>query len=209
MELSALSSIIASIAVLVMSVVIHEVSHGYAAYLLGDPTAKHAGRLTLNPLAHLDWFGSVILPALLAFAGGVIFGWAKPVPYDPTRLRGGRWGPVGVALAGPASNLIIALVCAALVRLPAVQTFLGAGGTQLLLSVVFLNIVLAVFNLLPVPPLDGSKLLFALLPLRFRHFEELFWRYQLVIFIILLFVIFNTNFLGQLAFGLFRLLVGA
>ncbi|HPI24743.1 MAG TPA: site-2 protease family protein, partial [Candidatus Paceibacterota bacterium] len=100
-----------SIIVLVMSVVIHEVSHGYMAYVLGDPTAKLAGRLTLNPIAHIDPFGSIILPLLLSLLpGGIVFGWAKPVPYNPYNLQAGKWGPAYVAAAGPASNILLAVI---------------------------------------------------------------------------------------------------
>src|SRR3989344_2529066 len=150
--------VIFSIAVLIMSVVIHEVSHGYAALYLGDPTAKYAGRLTINPLKHLDPFGSVILPILLAITkAGFIIGWAKPVPYNPYNVRYGRWGEALVALAGPASNLLLAFLFGLVFRLGG--GFLPVPFLSLAVSVILINVVLAVFNLVPIPPLDGSKLL--------------------------------------------------
>src|SRR3989344_2966764 len=107
------------IVILIFSAILHEVAHGYVAYSLGDPTAKYAGRLTLNPFAHIDITGSIILPILLYFstAGQFVFGWAKPVPYNPYNLRGGKWGPVYVALAGPATNLLLAGIFSVAIRL--------------------------------------------------------------------------------------------
>jgi Zn-dependent protease len=186
---------------LVYSVIIHEVSHGVVALWLGDLTAKYADRLNLNPWKHIDPFGSIILPALMVISTGFAFGWAKPVPYNPYNLRDQKWGPVWVALAGPLSNLLLALVAAliaaalplsSLARLDIMSRFIGVIGGRgdfmdrfglladalsgsfpaiifgLLLLVIFWNVVLACFNLLPIPPLDGSKLLYALFPIRER-----------------------------------------
>lgn len=186
---------------LVYSVMIHEVSHGMVALWLGDLTAKYADRLNLNPLKHIDPFGSVILPVLLVISTGFAFGWAKPVPYNPYNLRNQKWGPTLVALAGPASNLLLAAIAALIAKMlplalfakqDIVNRFYGviygrgdffdrfslladalSGSLAsiffgLLLLVIFWNVVLACFNLLPVPPLDGSKLLYALVPLRER-----------------------------------------
>ena len=158
-----------SIAVLIMSVVIHEVSHGYAADSLGDPTARLAGRLTLNPLKHLDPFGSVLLPALTYLFGGFIFGWAKPVPYNPYNLKNQRWGPAVVAGAGPLANILIALIFGLAVRF--FGNFLAAGFVQIALAIIFINLILAIFNLVPIPPLDGSKILFAALPYRWHRVQ--------------------------------------
>lgn len=204
---------------LVYSVMIHEVAHGVVALWLGDMTAKYADRLNLNPMKHIDPFGSVILPLLLVISTGFAFGWAKPVPYNPYNLSNQKWGPTWVALAGPGSNLLLAFVAALIAKvLPltlmakadVMERFIGviSGGGAfmdrfsllaeaisgslssilfgLLLLVIFWNVVLACFNLLPVPPLDGSKLLYALVPLRER---TVFFLEQYGLFV-LIFVIF-------------------
>ena len=147
--------------VVIMSAVIHEVMHGVAANSLGDPTARLQGRLTLNPLVHLDPFGSVLLPAVLALTGSpVLFGWAKPVPYNPYNLRPGRFSEAIVAGAGPASNAGIALIAALVLRAHVFDSPVNA----LVFLILLVNVMLCVFNLIPVPPLDGSKILSALLP---------------------------------------------
>ncbi|MBI2100364.1 MAG: site-2 protease family protein [Candidatus Vogelbacteria bacterium] len=192
------------IAVLIMSVVIHEISHGWVADYLGDPTARLAGRLTLNPLKHLDWFGSVIIPALLIWLGGFVIGWAKPVPYNPHNLRGGRWGPAYVAAAGPASNLLLALIFGLLFRFNILTV-----AASLISVIILLNIMLAIFNLIPVPPLDGSKILFAALPYRLRHIEDWFMRHQLIIIVAFLFLIANSHLLDSLVARLFYLFTGS
>ena len=149
--------------ILIFSVIIHEVTHGYVAQSLGDPTARLAGRLTLNPLPHLDLLGSIILPGLMLLSNSsFLFGWAKPVPYNPYNLRNARFGEALVAGAGPAVNLLLAIIFGLLVRfaggvLP--DAFVSLAGT-----VVVINILLAVINLIPIPPLDGSKVLGAILP---------------------------------------------
>lgn len=154
---------ILSIAILIMSVVIHELAHGYTANAMGDPTAKIAGRLTINPLAHLDPVGSFLVP-LVTSLFGFTFGWAKPVPYNPYNIQNKRRGEFLIAAAGPASNILIALIFGLIMR------FASAGATtitpfiEITSYIVIINIVLAIFNLIPLPPLDGSKLLFAILP---------------------------------------------
>ncbi|MDP3784865.1 MAG: site-2 protease family protein [bacterium] len=194
-----------SIAILIMSIVIHEVSHGVTANLLGDPTAKYEGRLTLNPLKHLDPFGSVLLPVVTYMIGGFIFGWAKPVPYNPYNLKNQRWGPALVGGAGPASNILVALVFALVLR--AVSVSAPASLVAILTTIVFINILLAVFNLVPIPPLDGSKVLFALLPERFSNFQ--FFLEQYGFMILLLFIFVFWRYLIPLVFLLFRVFVGA
>lgn len=195
------------IIVLVFSVVLHEVAHGYAAHQLGDPTAKLAGRLTLNPLKHLDWVGSLMVPGLLILTGaGFVVGWAKPVPYNPRNLRGGKWGPALVAAAGPAVNFALAIVFALVARL-----LLSTGlpiAAALCGFVVLINLNLAVFNLIPIVPFDGSKILLALLPYRHRHWEEFFHRYQLFFFILVLVLVMQTSFLSNLVGSLYGLLLG-
>lgn len=197
--------LIFSIAVLIMSVVIHEVSHGYAAESLGDPTARYAGRLTLNPLKHLDPFGSFILPAITYMLGGFIFGWAKPVPYNPYNLKNQRWGPALVAAAGPLSNILIALVFGFLIRLNAGSLWLK-GSLEVLTTVVLINLVLTFFNLVPVPPLDGSKVLFAVLPYRWASVQNFFEQWGM--FFIFLFIFFFFRFVLRLVFWTFGLITG-
>jgi Zn-dependent protease len=182
-----------SIAILVISIVVHEVAHGYAAYFLGDPTAKYAGRLTLNPIPHIDLFGSIIVPAILSLLpGGLVFGWAKPVPVNTYNLRYGKWGEAIVAFAGPVSNLIIAGVAALFIRLAVAGTVpLASASVSLLAAIAIINIVLAIFNLMPVPPLDGSKLLYALLPVRFAHVRGAIERHGFLYVLIFIFVIWR------------------
>lgn len=155
---------IAMIIALVLSVVLHEMAHGYAANWLGDPTARLQGRLSANPLVHIDPLMSVILPGLLIFSGSpILFGAAKPVPYNPYNFTNQRWGEAIVAAAGPAANIFIALVFAILVR-SADFLQLSATFIDLAVGIIVLNIFLALFNLVPIPPLDGSKILPKLLP---------------------------------------------
>ncbi len=170
-----MAEIIFYVFVLLFSVVIHEVSHGYAARSQGDDTAEKMGRLTLNPLAHLDPFGSIILPATLILlakltgGGTFLFGWAKPVPYNPLKLKDLRWGQFWVALAGPLANLSLAAAFALLIRM----NLVGLANLNMLFSViVWTNLMLAVFNLLPVPPLDGAKVLFGILGEKGRALES-------------------------------------
>lgn len=151
---------ILGLAVLLASVIIHENAHGVVALWLGDNTAKAAGRLTLNPVKHLDPVGSVILPAMLFFTGGVMFGYAKPVPINPAKLRGkDRAGFAIVALAGPVSNLVLAFIAATLLERQAVSFAGVSTGAKILLFFFEWNMLLAAFNLVPIPPLDGSRLL--------------------------------------------------
>ena len=153
-----------TLTILILSVIAHEVAHGYAANSLGDPTARLAGRLTLNPIPHIDPIGSIILPALLVFTGSpIMFGWAKPVPYNPYNLKNKRWGEAFVAVAGSATNLFLAVIFGLIVRFgPALgldQTALAFAG-----SISFINLFLGLFNLIPFPPLDGFTALRAGLP---------------------------------------------
>jgi Zn-dependent protease len=197
-------SLIFSIAVLIISIVIHEVSHGYTAYFLGDPTAKYAGRLTVNPLPHIDMLGSLIIPFILSLIpGGIIFGWAKPVPVNTYNLKGGRWGEAIVAFAGPASNIVIALLASFVLRF---GFGLAEASLNLLASIVLVNIVLFVFNMMPVTPLDGSKVLGALLPVRFLKIRRLLESHSFVYVIV--FIFFVWPFIEPLIPWLFRLMTG-
>ena len=162
---------------LIVSVVLHEMAHGYAAYYLGDPTAKLQGRLSPNPLVHLDPLMSVIVPGLLILSNTpFIFGAAKPVPYNPYNLRDQKWGEAKIAAAGPAVNIGLAIIFAALVGL-APSLGLPAQFQEISLLIVYLNLFLAFFNLLPLPPLDGSKILPPILGL---FSTEVMWQYQRV-----------------------------
>jgi Zn-dependent protease len=199
------------IIILIFSAVIHEVAHGAAAIRLGDPTAKYAGRLTLNPIKHLDLFGSVIVPITLIIIStlsggrGFIFGWAKPVPINPYNFRDQKYGPAKVAMAGPASNLAIALFFGLALRfIPGIAVI---SGLDLILAyIVYINLLLAIFNLLPVPPLDGHHILFALLPPGAENFKRAFSQFGL--FILLFIIIFAFPWVVFLISIFFRIIVG-
>jgi len=161
------------ILIFLFSAIVHEYMHGWMANQLGDSTAKDAGRLTLNPLAHLEWFGSFFLPLMMVISQmNFVFGWAKPVPYNPYRLSDRKYGEAKVAIAGPLGNLVIALFFglslrffATLSNAPAMHSFLDMLGT-----IVYINLILMFFNLLPIPPLDGSKILATFLPAKLKEY---------------------------------------
>lgn len=186
--------------VVVPSAIIHEYAHGWMADRLGDPTARLAGRLTINPKAHIDLFGTILLPIFLSFSG-FLFAYAKPVPYNPYNLKNQKWGPVLVGVAGPMANFLLAAAFAVVFRiLPAssISPFLGI--------IVYANVLLMVFNLVPIPPLDGSKILYAVLPDSAREVRAFLDRYGFVI--LLFFVFFLFNILRPIIDGVFNLLVG-
>lgn len=196
-----------------MSIVIHEVAHGYSAYLLGDDTARLSGRLTLNPLKHLDLFGSVLLPLLLIVTkAGFIIGWAKPVPYNPNNLKKGRMGDFIVSIAGILANISIAVIFGLLMRygtvfgLPVYDPLNIHPFYEISSIIVLTNLVLALFNIIPIPPLDGSKVLFSLLPVSFRHIENFLEQWG--IFLLLFFIIFIWNAVSPLILNVFSLLTG-
>lgn len=146
--------------IVVTSAIFHEYFHGWAAFQLGDPTAKYAGRLTLNPLKHIDPIGTVLMPLFLLFFFGGFIGWAKPVPYNPYNLRDQKRGVSKIAIAGPGANFLIALIFGILLRFAPLGGFLIIALTW----IVYVNIFLGLFNLIPIPPLDGSKLLMDFFP---------------------------------------------
>lgn len=196
------------VVILLYSVIIHEVAHGVMALWLGDATAKHSDRLTGNPLKHLDFVGSFIAPLFMYLSFGFAFGWAKPVPYNPYNLKNQKWGPALVALAGPGTNLIVALVAAIVARFISLPLYLkrdivnnfnewsvvagtiaGSVGSifyELLIMIIIVNVFLAFFNLIPIPPLDGSKILFSIFPIKIETQAML----EQFGFILLLFLIF-------------------
>ena len=201
--------LIFQLAILLMSVVIHEVSHGIVALWQGDPTAKLMGRLTLNPIKHLDVWGSFLVPLMLfVFSGGnFLFGWAKPVPYNPYNLRNQKWGAAMVGLAGPASNFLIAIVFGLALRFfPVTDVAFLQNLAQVFVIIMMLNILLGVFNLVPIPPLDGSKLLFSILPPHMRHIQEFLERYGFIV--LLFFIFFAFQIIFPIVSGLFRLITG-
>lgn len=205
-------AIIFQLAILIFSVVIHEVSHGLAANALGDPTAKDAGRLTLNPVKHLDPVGSVLVPLASFLLGGIILGWAKPVPYNPyyLRVRNKELGSAMVGAAGPAANIAIAVVFGILVRFSdAWVPAFGPSGFALLSivgAIALINLVLAVFNLVPIPPLDGSKVLFSILPQRWQGLRSMLEQYGF--FLLLLFIFYFAGTIRPIVAFLFGVITG-
>ena len=205
--------------ILIFSVVLHEVAHGYMANWLGDPTARLQGRLTLNPISHIDPIGSIILPGLLLFSQQFtnfpfLIGYAKPVPYNPYNLRG-RYAEGLVAFAGPATNILLAVIFGLMIRFGAPQ--LGPDLVAAFGTIVYVNMLLAVFNLIPIPPLDGSKVLSTLFGMVSPRLEDAYNTFRLnferlgvltgVIGILLLFYLFAPFFYVFLS-SLFGLLTG-
>lgn len=191
-----------TIGVVLVSMTIHEAMHGFMAYWLGDDTAKDEGRLTLNPIKHIDPFLTILLPVMLAIVGGPIFGGAKPVPFNPNRVRYGEWGAALVAFAGPLSNLVIAFVAFGMMAVLGYSgasngLMLGGGivGT-VLQAFVFINLGFFVFNMLPIPPLDGSRVLYALAPDFVRRGMEAIEQAGLIVIFAL--VLLAGSVLGQI-----------
>lgn len=204
-----IETIIIFIVILLFSVILHEVAHGVVADWLGDPTARYAGRLTLNPIPHIDPIGSILLPAvLLLLHSPFVFGAAKPVPVNYQNLRNFKRDMILVALAGPATNFILAIIAAMVFRL---FPNMSATGQNLFEEVVLLNIVLGVFNLIPIPPLDGSKILASILGYFDRHI--MYWileleRFGFILIFILLFTGIFDSFLLPIVSACVKFLIG-
>jgi len=231
--LSVIILVIFEVIILVMSVVIHEVAHGVSAFWQGDLTAKYAGRLTLNPFKHLDLYGSFIVPLAMILIAGVPFGWAKPVPYNPYNLRNQKTGPALVGIAGPITNIIIAIIFGLAARFLAINylskvdiianlfsmnyenlVFSVSGSFTSIFFLLFsmialINILLAFFNLIPIPPLDGSKVLFAILPISTRT-QIVMEQMGFVFLLIFIFVFSNVlgSFLYLIRTMFFHYIVG-
>ena len=193
------------IIVILYSVTIHEVSHGLMANSLGDPTAKNLGRLSLNPIKHIDLFGSILLPLFLFFTTGFVFGYAKPVPYNPNNLTDRKYGPAKVAIAGPLSNFTLALLFGLTLRFVP-DVFLSPLVFQLFSYIVLLNLVLGIFNLFPVPPLDGHWLLMTFLPANLNNVKLYIYKNSFILFPIFL-VVFML-FVSPIIYWFFKLITG-
>jgi len=174
--------------IIIPSAIIHEYAHAWAADQLGDPTARYAGRLSLNPLVHIDPWGTIFMPLALFLltSGSFIFAYAKPVPYNPYNLKNQKRDPGLVGVAGPTANLTIALIFGLMVRFMPSNSF-----TFFLAIITYANILLAVFNLIPIPPLDGSKILFAILPDSAWQIKQNLERYGFMILIFFIFFLFS------------------
>lgn len=193
--------------VLIISIIVHEVAHGIAAEREGDPTARMLGRITLNPLKHIEWFGSVILPLVLILSqAGFVVGWAKPVPYNPENLKRGNKSVALVSIAGIVVNLAIAVIFGFAIRIAASTGLVSLAFFDIASIIVLVNIVLALFNAIPIAPLDGFRFLGAVLPAKSAPIMRMLEQYSLPLLII--FLLFGWKFVAPLAFTLFTLLTG-
>jgi len=201
-----------SVVVLLFSVIVHEVAHGFVAYKRGDSTAKLLGRLTLNPIYHIDIFGSIILPAILMLTGAPVFGWAKPVPVNMYNLKKPKQDMIFVSLAGVTANFLLAVFAGAImfiIRAFFADVSIMASIYLILQYVIVINIVLMIFNLIPVPPLDGSRVVLFLLPRELAQKYAKIERYGFWIILILLMTNILWKIIAPAANFLIRLLSGA
>lgn len=193
--------------VLIISIIVHEVAHGIAAEREGDPTARMLGRITLNPMKHIEWFGSIILPLVLILSNaGFVVGWAKPVPYNPENLKRGNKSVALVSIAGIVVNLAIAIIFGLAIRIAASTGLVSLAFFDIASIIVLVNIVLALFNAIPIAPLDGFRFLGAVLPARSESTMRILEQYSLPLLIV--FLLFGWKFVAPLAFTLFTLLTG-
>lgn len=203
---------ILQLSVLFFSVIIHEVAHGYTAYKRGDPTAKQLGRLTLNPIPHIDIIGSIVLPFILMISGAPIFGWAKPVPVNPARLYNPKTDMIWVSLSGSIANFILAIIAG--IGMLLIRNFATSDMSvlitvyQILQTVLVINIVLPVLNLMPIPPLDGSRVVYYLLPRELALQYDRIGAYGFIIIFILLFTGILWKIISPVIYFLIALLGG-
>ncbi len=194
------------VAILIISVVIHEISHGFMAERFGDKTARYAGRLTLNPINHLDLLGSIIVPGFLILTGaGFLFGWAKPVPYNPDNLSNRKWGTIAVASAGVLANFFIAIIFGVVLRFT-IDLGLPPDFYFIISAIVMVNLGLGIFNLVPLSPLDGSRIFTSLLPQSLYQVGQFFETYSIVLLIV--FVMWFSDYLSPILSFLFGLITG-
>jgi len=196
---------ILSIIILIFSVIIHAIAHGYVALWFGDETALREGRLTLNPIKHIDPVGSIIFPLITSLMG-FTFGWAKPVPYNPYNLKNRRIGELSIALAGPMSNILLAIIFGLIIRFTLVDGEIVSNFVGILSYIVLINLVLAIFNLIPVPPLDGSKILYFFLKNQYSRTRVLLEMYSPLFIFVALFVVWKI--VSPIVPILYRLITG-
>lgn len=189
-----IGTIVIALGVILFSMTLHEAMHGFVAYWLGDDTAKLQGRLTLNPIKHIDPFLTIILPVVLALSGAPIFGGAKPVPFNPDRVKYDEWGAALVALAGPLTNFVIAFIFFGVYALA--QPPMNSITFQILMTAVSVNLGFCIFNMIPIPPLDGSRVLYALAPEFVRRGMELIEQFG--IFFIFAIVLLGSSIIGKI-----------